>query len=47
MRNGSLKMKISNEKYQNYIKNINNDAKLAEVKSEVNALMHGRPLFKA
>ncbi|MFC6859296.1 serine hydroxymethyltransferase [Zunongwangia atlantica] len=29
------------------ISNIDNDAKLAEVKSEVNALMHGRPLFKA
>ncbi|WBL26656.1 serine hydroxymethyltransferase [Zunongwangia sp. HGR-M22] len=29
------------------IKNIDNDAKLAEVKSEVNSLMHGRPLFKA
>ncbi|MDN3593395.1 serine hydroxymethyltransferase [Zunongwangia endophytica] len=29
------------------IMNIDNDAKLAEVKSEVNSLMHGRPLFKA
>ncbi|MCL6217595.1 serine hydroxymethyltransferase [Zunongwangia pacifica] len=29
------------------ISNINDDTKLAEVKSEVNALMQGRPLFKS